>query len=216
MAEDWRVTVGLDEEGHSDRLLAALHARDVEGDARKQLGDRVAVSGDDNQLFLYADTERAAHQAEQIVGQLLAAHKIKGTFKLDRWHHEEEEWEEASVPLPSTAAEKRAEHERLEQQEVADARATGLAQWEVRIELDSHHDAVALAEQLRQEGFDHVVRRWKYLLVGTADEDDAHALAERLTVEAPPGTTIHIEPGGGVAWQMMPRNPFAVFGGLGG
>jgi hypothetical protein len=214
MADDWRVTVSLSEDGDPGRLLAALHALDVERDARKELGGRVAVSGDSNHLFLYADTESGARQAEEIVGRLLKAHEITGTFKLDRWHHEEEEWEDANVPLPSTAAEKQAEHERLEQQEAAESAATGLAEWEVRIELDSHRDAVAMAEQLEHEGFDHVVRRWKYLLVGTADEDDARALAARLTAEAPAGATIHVEPGGGLAWQLYPANPFAVFGGL--
>jgi hypothetical protein len=26
---------------------------------------------------------------------------------------------------------------------------------------------------------------------------------------------VHVEPGSGTAWQLMPGNPFAVFGGLG-
>jgi hypothetical protein len=216
MAEDWRVSVSLQEVSHAGRLLGVLHAHEVEEDARKQLGGRVAVSGSGNLVFLYADTEGAARQAEQVVGQVLSAHGMKGTFKLDRWHHAEEEWEDASVPLPSTAAEQRVEHERLERQEAAEAQATGLAEWEVRIELVSHRDAVALAKRLKQEGFEDVVRRWRYLLVGTADEDDAHALAERLKGESPAEATIHVEPGGGMAWQLMPRNPFAVFGGLGG
>ncbi len=141
---------------------------------------------------------------------------MRGEFKLDLWHHVEEEWEDASVPLPASPQEKQAEHERREQQETAESQASGLAEWEVRIEFDSHHDAVALAERLRQEGFERVVRRWKYLLVGTADEDDARALAERLKAQAPAAATIHVEPGGGMAWQLMPRNPFAVFGGFKG
>ena len=215
MAEDWRVTVTLPGKSDAARLLSALHAHEVEEDVRKQLGERVAVSGDDNHVFLYADAEGAARRAEQIVRELLSAHGTTGELKLDRWHHEEEEWEDATVPLPSTAAQKQVEHERLEQQETAEAHATGIAEWEVRIELGSHHDAAALAEQLEQEGYEHFIRRWKYLLIGTADEDDARALAERLTAELPPGATIQAEPGSGMAWQLMPLNPFAVFGGLG-
>jgi hypothetical protein len=139
---------------------------------------------------------------------------MQGDVRLDRWHHEEEEWEDASVPLPQTAAEVRTEHERLEQAETAESRTTGLAEWEVRIDLASHHDAIAMAERLDRDGFAHVVRRWKFLLVGTADRDNADALAQRLKTELPAGATVHAEPGSGMAWQLMPRNPFAVFGGL--
>ena len=216
MAEDWRVTVTLHEEGHARGLINALHVRELEADVRRQLGGRISVTGDDTHVFLYADTESAARRAEEIVGQVLAADGMRGDFRLDRWHHEEELWEDASVPLPSTPEERQIEHERLEQQKRAESQQTGVAEWEVRIELGSHQDAVALAEQLTREGFEHVIRRWKYLIVGTADQDDALALAERLKGEAPAGATVHVEPGGGMAWQLMRSNPFAVFGGLGG
>jgi hypothetical protein len=52
--------------------------------------------------------------------------------------------------------------------------------------------------------------------VGANDEDDADELARRIGAEAPPGSTVHVEPGGGVVWQALPPNPFAVFGGLAG
>ncbi len=216
MAEDWRVTVNLREERHTGQLLTALHGHEIEDEARERFGKRIAVSGGGNQVFLYADSESAARETEQVVGQVLAAHELKGKFKLDRWHHEEERWEDASVPVPSTAEEKRVEHERLEREETSESQATGLASWEVRIELASHHDARALADRLGTEGFEQVVRRWRFLLIGTGDEDDAHALAQRLLGELPPGATIHVEPGGGMAWELMPGNPFAVMGGLGG
>ena len=86
----------------------------------------------------------------------------------------------------------------------------------MRIELGSRDDANALADQLEREGFDSVLRRWTYVLVGTATEDDAHALAQRLQGEAPTGATIEVEPAGGQVWQLLPTNPFAVFGGLAG
>ena len=90
------------------------------------------------------------------------------------------------MPLPSTPEEKQAEHEKLKQQATAESRATGIAEWELRIELASHHDAHALAETLAAEGFTNIIRRWKFLIVGTADEDDADTLAERLKGELPP------------------------------
>ena len=69
----------------------------------------------------------------------------------------------------------------------------------------------ALAEELEGDGYS-VERRSAYLFVGANDKDDAEALAERLKASG----KVHVEPGGGVAYQLMPRNPFAVFGGLSG
>jgi hypothetical protein len=75
------------------------------------------------------------------------------------------------------------------------------------VELDSHAEAEKLADELEQEGYD-VVRRWRYLIVGAASEEQARELARRLHGEA--------EPGGDVVWEVAPQNPFALFGGLGG
>ena len=51
--------------------------------------------------------------------------------------------------------------------------------------------------------------------MGAVNEDQAHALAERLAEEAPDGARIEVEPGGQMVWEVVPANPFAVFGGLG-
>lgn len=209
------MTVVLDADDHAARLAAALHAHQIEGEARSRLGERIAVSASGARVFLYTDTEGAAREAEKVVSEILAADGVHGEFRLEQWHHVEEVWEDAGKGLPSTPAEERAEHERLEEQETADSRATGIAEWELRIEFASHHDARAFAERLVGEGFTHILRRWKFLVVGTSDADDAHAWAERLNDELPAGATIHVEPGGGLAWGYMPRNPFAVMGGLG-
>ncbi len=93
---------------------------------------------------------------------------------------------------------------------------TGLAEWEVRIELASHDDTVRLAERLDTEGIP-VVRRHTFLLVGAATEDDAAELAKRLAAEAPKGATVHVQPGGEMIWEVTPPNPFVMIaGGLGG
>jgi hypothetical protein len=60
------------------------------------------------------------------------------------------------------------------------------------------------------------VRRWKYLLIGAADEDSANALAERLRREAGPNATVTAEGSGQAAYEERPPNPFAYLGGLGG
>jgi hypothetical protein len=215
MAEDWRLTVTLHEEGLIGRLLLALHERELEDELRASLGGRVAVSGSGNRLFLYANSEEAVRQVAQVVREVLAEHGIQGELEIHRWHPLEESWEDPSVPLPRTPADRQAELERREQEEAAESLATGLAAWEVRVELPSHADAVALAERLGEEGYS-VVRRWTYLLIGAENEKAARALARRLRREAPAGARVQVEPGGGLVWELLPRNPFAIFGGLAG
>jgi hypothetical protein len=84
------------------------------------------------------------------------------------------------------------------------------------VECSSHRETVELAERLHGEGLS-VVRRWRYLLVGAADEDAANVLAQRLRAEAPPGSTVIAEVSQRAAWDDDPaRGSFAVFGGLGG
>jgi hypothetical protein len=213
MVEEWRVTVTPAEEDDTALLLSALRRHEAAADGRGRLGERIAVSGGEGHVFLYADSDGAAREAEQVVSGVLSEQGIKAEVALDRWHHAAEEWEDARVPLPTTAAASRAEHQRLEAQEEATSRSTGIAEWELRIELASHGDAVALAARLEREGFSHIVRRWRFLLVGGEAEDEVRLLAEQLRTEIPPGASVTVEPGGGRAWR---SNPFAVFGGLAG
>ncbi len=210
MAEDWRISVTLDDHG-SGRLLRALHEREVRNDLREELGGRVAVSSDGPTIFLYADTRHAAEAAQQVLRDVLAEHGMEGEARLDRWHPIAERWEDASVPLPRTDAERAREERRRSELEAA----SGIADWEVRVELRRHEDAVALADRLDEEGLP-VVRRWTYLLVGAATREEAETLAARLQSEAPDGATVQVEPGMAVVWQLYPANPFAVFGGLAG
>ena len=60
------------------------------------------------------------------------------------------------------------------------------------------------------------MRRWKYLLIGAADEDSARALAARLREQVPPGSIVTVEATLGAVLEARPSNPFAIFGGLGG
>jgi len=82
----------------------------------------------------------------------------------------------------------------------------GYAPWEVRVDARSRRAANTLAEQLEAEGY-RPLRRWSYLIVGTASREDAEALAARLHGE--------VEPGGELVWENPRGNPFAIFGGLG-
>jgi hypothetical protein len=212
MAEDWRVTVTVSDEELATSLLDALEKHSADGDVRLRLGERVAASADGPNLFLYADTESAARAAQSVVEDLLP---VDAEFALDRWHEIEERWEDASVPLPRTDADKEAERDRLEQDDAAESAASGVAQWEVRVELSSHADEQALAKRLEQDGWS-VISRWTYLIVGATNQDEALALAKELQETGPPGGQVHVEPGGGLAWEVAPSSPFAIFGGLAG
>lgn len=214
MADDFRVSVELPSTDDARTVLRALHGHEVDASRRAQLGGRVAVSSDGPTVFLYADTQGAAEAGERTLQEVIAQNGLHAEPRLDRWHHAEERWEDARVPLPQTGAERHAEHERLEAEESEESRESGVAEWEVRIELASRKDAEALASELEQEGH-AVVRRSSYLLVGTNDRDDAEALARRIEQEAPHGAKVHVEPGAGLVWELMPFNPFSLFGGLG-
>jgi hypothetical protein len=218
MAEDWRVTVKLRDEGRAARMLAVLHAHQAEGDARTRFGDRVAVSGSGSgdRIFLYADTESAAREATAFVLTTLADEGSESDVRLEHWHPREEAWEDASVPLPSTPEALQAEDARLERQEAAESRATGVAAWELRIEFASREDATAFARKLENDGYRHIVHRSSFLIVGAANRDEADVAVDALRDALPQGATIHVEPGSGLAWEVMPSNPFAVMGGLGG
>src|ERR1700760_264242 len=140
MADDWRVTITLEEDEHAHRVLEALHEREVRQELRDELGSRVAVSSDGPNVFLYADTRRAAEAGERALQEVVAEHHFTGTPKLERWHPVEERWEDPDVELSADE-----EHRRHEADEANESLETGIAQWEVRVELPSSREAEALA-----------------------------------------------------------------------
>jgi hypothetical protein len=208
MAEDWRVRVTLQGDWSHDRL----EARTVADDVSTAMGDRVAVSRDDDELFLYASTKEAARAAEQVVRADLADHGSQATVDLTRWHDDAEAWKPADVPLPATSEERAAEHAELVAQEDAATATDTAAEWEVRVDLPSHREAKRLAERLEAKGV-KPVRRWKYLFVGASDEDQAKEWAEELRADAPEGSEVTVE----ATFASVERNnPFAIFGAGGG
>jgi hypothetical protein len=195
MRDDWRIRIEPREREHAETLLGRL-GLDLGSDEARRLaqeleGHRLAVSRDDDTVFVYADSSVQAEQARRVVEAELQDEGIDARVEAERWLREEERW--SGEPPQETW-----EQEALE---------GGHAPWEVRVELPSHAEADELADSLEQEGYD-VVRRWRYLIVGAGSEDEARALARRLHGDA--------EPGGEVVWEVTPQNPFAVFGGLGG
>jgi hypothetical protein len=187
-----------------------MHDHEVEDDARRRLGGRVVVSVEGDRLFLYAGTENAAREAEQVLTQVLAHRGLQaGDTVIERWHPEEEEWQSPSVAMPQTDAEREAEHERLEQEETQQSLKTGHALWEVRIALPSHHEAVELARRLQSESRP-VIRRWTLLVLGANDEDDAHAMAQEISKEAPADARVTIAEQGPLL-AFVPIGPFGVW-----
>jgi hypothetical protein len=214
MADDFRLIVDFDDEADGTDLVEWLAAVRMERDERERIGDRVVVSRERARVFLYADAEDAAREAERVVRGQLARREAPARLLLERWHPVKQVWKDASEPLPRSEGEFDAERARQQAREAAHSRETGFAEWEVRVELRTHEETEALAERLEAEGMP-VVRRATFLLVGAANEDEAIALAERLDAELPESARIEVEPGGGMVWEVMPHNPFAFFGGLG-
>ncbi len=193
--DDWRVTVTLRDQRHVGRALQSLLEHKAEDDPLLRLGHRVAVSTDGASVYLYTGTEVAAREADRVVREVMAQRGLAADYGLDRWHPLEEKWEGAAVALPRTAGQEQDEHQRLEDEETRESISTGHALWEVRVELPSHHDAVELAERLRRDGRS-VIRRWKFLVVGANNEDQAKDLARTLAQEAPAATSVHPEQAG--------------------
>jgi hypothetical protein len=194
MSDNWRIRIELPEETNAGTLLDRL-GLDLGSDEARRLakeleGHRLAVSRDDEVIFVYTDSQAQAERARKIVEAELADEGITAKIQVERWLPDEERW--SGEPPQET----------WEEEEVK----RGYAPWEVRVELDSQADAEELADTLEQEGY-YVVRRRRYLIVGAASEEQARELARRLHGEA--------EPGGDVVWEVAPQNPFALFGGLG-
>jgi hypothetical protein len=203
MADDFRVTVLLDD-GSGEGVGERLSEHELEDEAKQKLGGAVAVSADGPNVFLYADTLEAARSARDVVADILEREGLTATFALDRWHPLAEEWKPADEPMPESEAQKEAELDELEAQEEEESHESGYAEWEVRLDLARHGDAVELAEQLESEGVP-VTRRWTYLLVGAASQEDANELAEQLRSEGPEGMKVQVQPGGEMAWEAAPR-----------
>jgi hypothetical protein len=192
--DDWRIRIEVEEEEHATGLLDRLTGN-LGSEARELAANlsarKLAVSRDDDIVFVYAATRADAEQAHAIVEAELREHGIEArTSAVEHWLDEEDRWDDE--PPGETW-----EEEELER---------GFAPWEVRVECPSREEAGALAKQLEAEGY-RPERRFHYLIVGTASRADADTLAARLHGE--------VEAGGDVVYEVEPANPFAIFGGMG-
>ncbi len=215
MNDDWRLEINPDEQGHARALTDLLEARELEHDLSTEFHDRVIVSRDGGQVFLYAGSREQVEAARELISTIATKQGWTIELELKRWHPGAEEWEEPDAPQPDGEEARQAEHEALIATERSQAEASGHPEFDVRVDLPSRHEALRFADQLRGEGLP-VVHRWKYLLVGVTDEDAAKALAERIRGEAPAEARVSAEGSWQAAYAERPPNPFAVLGGLGG
>jgi hypothetical protein len=191
-ADEFRVEVDLDDDEHGYSVRERLKALDLDDEARERLGRAVIVSRDGARLFLYAGTEEQARAAERVVRELIGAEELTAEIRVTRWHPIEEAWKDASIPLPQTDEERRAEYARREATEAAEAQAEGQYDWHVVAHLPGRDEAGELEERLASDGIP-VARRWRYVVAGALTEEQAHELARRVQAESPPGTDVSVE-----------------------
>ena len=192
--DDYRIKIEI-EPDQADGLLErlGLELSDEASELARELEKRrLVVSQDGDEIFVYASSPDEAERARSVIQAVLSDLDVPAvTGPVEHWLEDEERWDDE--PPGETWEEEELEH--------------GHAPWEVRVELPSHAQARELADRLEQEGY-AVERRWRYLIIGATSKEDADALAARVHGE--------VEPGGGLVWETVPGNPFAVFGGLGG
>ena len=182
MADDWRVCIGFGDlprsslDSFRQAVITALGSR---------LGDQVAISSNATQIFMYAPSIGLADEAAQVAREVLAQRNISvGTVRTEGWSWREQEWRDADEmpadPAPDRQEQERARRAHWQEQERASSASTGLPAWQVRVELPSHRDVVALAGQLAAQGW-RVRRRIRSLIVWANCEDDATGLARALS-----------------------------------
>jgi len=179
MGDDWRVGIAfgvLPRSLHSFRqaLISALGSR---------IGDQVAVSSSrwGTRIFLYAPSAGSAEEAAQVAREVLARHEVSAPVRTEFWSPRDQAWRDAAAdPSADPVAEQQARHEARQERERQASVTSGRPAREVRVELPSHDDVVALAGYLAARGW-RVRPHRRHLIVGANCEDDAKSLARELS-----------------------------------
>lgn len=216
MDDDWRLQIDLEDEGVGGDIADHLRAAELEHDLAVDIARRVIVSHEGERIFLYAGDREQLDSAQGVIQKYIDSKGWKAKLELRHWHPVADEWEDPDKPLPTTEAEKEAEHEQLiETEDEETAARHGRAEFEVSVKFPTLHEARDFAKKLREEGL-QPVRRFHYMVVGAADEDAAKALAERIRAEAPADAEVKAEYSLREIYDEQPPNPFFFLGGLAG
>ena len=155
MGDDWRVRIAFGvlprgRRAFRQALIPAVGSR---------LGDQVTVSSGNTNIFVYAPSIGLADQAAQVARELLVLHDIDVPVRTEFWSQREQQWLDADDPSAGPAAQRPADppeaQRHADRQEAERKRSvmTGVPAWQVRIEVPSHRDAIALAGHLAAQGW---------------------------------------------------------------
>jgi hypothetical protein len=190
--EDWRVEVELDDEEHGYSLGERLRALDLDDEARKRLGSGVIVTRDGSRLFLYTLTHEEAQEAARVVEELTAAETLTSQIHTTRWHPVEEDWKDASLPLPRTPSEEALERQTLEERERQEVAAGGDYAWQVHVRARDRGEAMALEQRLLEQTLP-ARRRWRFVTIGALTEEQAEKIASTVR-DGLPEADVEIQP----------------------
>jgi hypothetical protein len=186
--DDWRLRVEIPGDGAN--LLERLGVIQTEADelAEELAESKLAVTHDDDTVFVYARTALELDRAKALIERELAEAGVHATeIAAEHWLDAEDRWDhDPSGPT--------------DDEEVL---AEGYAPWEVRVQCADHRAARKLADSLAAEGYG-IVRRWRYVIAGCASREQADELAARVHGQ--------VEAGGAIVWEALERHPFAIVG----
>ena len=101
-SDEYRLEVDLDDEAHGNPFSERLASLDLDDDVAERLGDRVIVTRDGSQIFVYTDTREAAAEAERVVRETLTDDGLHAAVTATRWNPAERSWQDADAPLTSS------------------------------------------------------------------------------------------------------------------
>lgn len=215
MNDEWRIRATIETDRRADEIAARLRGGELDHGLETAAGERVVVTVDHHEVFLYAASRAQAQAAADAIAALTKDDGEPAKIELRHWHQNAEQWEDPDHPLPPGPDGLTDGQRALLAAERAESKQQGYADFEVRIELPTHIDTLEYAETLRRQRIPYI-RRWRYLLIGANDELAAQDLAERIAESVPRGSRVTIEGTAAAVRAEAPPNPFAVFGGLGG
>jgi hypothetical protein len=149
IGDGWRVRISFDD---SPCLPKSLRQALIPASCSR-LGHQVAVASSGTQISWYAPSAGSADEAAQVAREVLARHDISAPGRTNCWSSREQMWLYADEMSGDVAAERQAAHEYRQAQERQRSRRAGFPGWQVRVEVPSHRDVVALAGHLAAQGW---------------------------------------------------------------